>query len=416
MSTHSVDVLKVEEISKHPNADALEIIKAYDYECIVKLGDFKIGDLFLFVHPDSLVDTMRPEFAFLAPKANSEGKVRIRSMKLRGYRSYGLVLKAPKGAKLGDNYWDKLGLEQYEPKLNNAISRMESNVVSGYQVKGPNITVPSPDPENIKKLNNVIPEGEDVMYTAKIHGALFKASYQDGQFFVGSKNTWKMKPGTLAGHQPKSKKEKILNALFSILSFVGGGMFGLCLLVILSMTSLVSVVLVTILFAICVFGISKLQKILLSMQQDRRIFAPVNSWWAGFEQNPWLGVWLKSNPNTIVFGEIYGPGVQGDKFHYGKEVGQYGIAIFDVYESGKFVDQIDLHHQERYTDLQKVPLLHQGLHDKALMKSLAELPESFNGCNHIREGLVVKPLTERRDGRMGRVVLKYISDQYLERS
>jgi hypothetical protein len=32
---------------------------------------------------------------------------------------------------------------------------------------------------------------------------------------------------------------------------------------------------------------------------------------------------------------------------------------------------------------------------------------------HIREGVVVKPLRERTDPKLGRVVLKYVSDSYL---
>jgi len=35
-----------------------------------------------------------------------------------------------------------------------------------------------------------------------------------------------------------------------------------------------------------------------------------------------------------------------------------------------------------------------------------------NGC-HIREGIVIKPVTERWTHRIGRVILKRISDKYL---
>ena len=33
--------------------------------------------------------------------------------------------------------------------------------------------------------------------------------------------------------------------------------------------------------------------------------------------------------------------------------------------------------------------------------------------NHIREGVVVKPLVERNDPKLGRVILKYVGDTYL---
>lgn len=415
MSTHSVDVLKVEEVLKHPNADALEIIKAYDYECVVKLGDFKPGDLFLFIHPDSMVDTKREEFAFLAPKANEEGKARIRSIRLRQVRSYGLVLKAPKEAKLGDNYWDKLGIEQYEPPFQRRGVTGEGGVKSGYQAKAPAIVAPVPDPENIRRFKNVIPEGENVMYTAKTHGSFFRATYQDGEFHVGSKNTWKMKPGNFAGYSPKRKIEKVLSVVHSFASFAMGGALAVAILSIIVGLDWTDIIW-ALLFALSVCGVRFLESKMNECQAKRKIVAPYNSWWAAFEQNEWLGKWLIENPGATVLGELYGPGVQGIRFPYGKEEGKYGIAVFDVHEGGKFVDQLDLHHGERYKTLEKVLLLHEGPHDKELMKSLAELPESFNECKHIREGLVVKPWHERRDLAVGRVVLKYIADTYLERT
>jgi len=35
------------------------------------------------------------------------------------------------------------------------------------------------------------------------------------------------------------------------------------------------------------------------------------------------------------------------------------------------------------------------------------------GSDHIREGVVVRPTIERIDPKVGRAVLKYISDEYL---
>jgi hypothetical protein len=36
-------------------------------------------------------------------------------------------------------------------------------------------------------------------------------------------------------------------------------------------------------------------------------------------------------------------------------------------------------------------------------------------ASHIREGMIIKPLTERRDNRMGRVIMKLKSVKFLEK-
>ena len=45
MSTHSVDVVRIAEIAKHPNADSLGLVRVFGYTCAVRLGDFHPGDL-----------------------------------------------------------------------------------------------------------------------------------------------------------------------------------------------------------------------------------------------------------------------------------------------------------------------------------------------------------------------------------
>lgn len=366
MSTHSVDVLKVTYVEPHPNADALEIIKAYEYDCIVRKGQFKIGDLFAFIEPDNVIDTKRPEFEFLAIKANADGKLRIRTMRLRGFRSYGLVIPAPEGSQEGDNLWDALGIERYEPKVNNG-PRGAGNLIGGLQVRGPELKAYVYDLENFKKYGKCLAEDEDVVFSVKIHGSSYRAVFSsaDNQFFVGSRTTWKMKPGT-----------------------------PLAPIVVVNESD--------------------------GADQVIERVAPECTWWTAAEQNPWLEAWCRENPDCVVYGEVFGPQVQGKQFSYGKTDGQFGIAVFDVLVNGKWVDNIDLHTNIRFANLQRVPVLHTGKLDRELLSNLAELPETFgysqDDKTQIREGVVVKPFRERYDRCVGRVALKWVSDQYLDRT
>jgi RNA ligase (TIGR02306 family) len=67
MSKHEVLVVEVVEVKEHPNADALEVVKisGYDYTIVTKKGEFKVGDLGVFVEPDYMVPTDHEKFNFL---------------------------------------------------------------------------------------------------------------------------------------------------------------------------------------------------------------------------------------------------------------------------------------------------------------------------------------------------------------
>jgi hypothetical protein len=57
-----------------------------------------------------------------------------------------------------------------------------------------------------------------------------------------------------------------------------------------------------------------------------------------------------------------------------------------------------------------VPFLYTGPWDKSLLK-FAVGKSSI--ASHIKEGIVIKPISERYDPQVGRVILKHISEAYL---
>lgn len=65
-STHRVEVVPV-VLERRPGADSLSIVRVVaGYTVCVKTADWRGRALGAYVPPDSLVDTGRPEFAFLA--------------------------------------------------------------------------------------------------------------------------------------------------------------------------------------------------------------------------------------------------------------------------------------------------------------------------------------------------------------
>ncbi len=114
---------------------------------------------------------------------------------------------------------------------------------------------------------------------------------------------------------------------------------------------------------------------------------------------------------VILFGEVYGSKIQS--FHYGYK-GKLGFRVFDLMIDGHYLNWSELVALCRQAGVETVPVV------ANIPFSLAEVKRYSEGKTmlmqeqpHIREGVVVKPLQERNDPKLGRVVLKYVSDTYL---
>jgi len=163
MSTHEVKVIRIENITPHDKADRLELVTVWGYTCVVRKGQFKVGDLAVFVEPDYVVDLSRPEFAFLSKTGSTRTTHRIAVSRLRGVYSSGLLVGAPEGAREGDNVIKLLGIERYEPP--------ESGMTKGCAAEhGPEVVCPKYDLENLKKFHSLLVPGEECIITAKLHG------------------------------------------------------------------------------------------------------------------------------------------------------------------------------------------------------------------------------------------------------
>ena len=82
---------KVLDFKKHPNADRLNIITVKGWQCITT-EHYDIGDLVVYIQIDTILPR-KPWSEFLFTKENSDKtEVRLKSCKLRGIISQGLVL------------------------------------------------------------------------------------------------------------------------------------------------------------------------------------------------------------------------------------------------------------------------------------------------------------------------------------
>lgn len=114
---------------------------------------------------------------------------------------------------------------------------------------------------------------------------------------------------------------------------------------------------------------------------------------------------------VILFGEVYGSKIQS--FHYGYK-GKLGFRAFDLLIDGHYLDWPEFADLCQKAGVETVPVV------ATVPFSLEEVRRYSEGKTllmqeqpHMREGVVVKPLHERNDPKLGRVVLKYVSDTYL---
>ena len=136
-------VQKVIDIRPIPNADRIEVATVLGWECVVAKKDgFKVGDLVIYIEVDSIVPD-RPEYEFLRDR-----KFRVRTIKLRGQVSQGLVLPLH----YLNNYYDTrevydtavegmdvtgtLGIKKYDPQADlEEKMRVEAQLRSNSKVE-----------------------------------------------------------------------------------------------------------------------------------------------------------------------------------------------------------------------------------------------------------------------------------------
>ena len=122
--------------------------------------------------------------------------------------------------------------------------------------------------------------------------------------------------------------------------------------------------------------------------------------------------------DVVVYGEIFGPGVQD--MTYGVPAGQFGFRLFDISLNGRYMDWELVDSFSWDHGVMAVPMLYRGPFDAALVEGWTNGPTVVCGGENTskfkgREGCVITPLSETYDHRIGRVVAKSVSADYLAR-
>lgn len=196
MSTHVVEVISVADILPHPNADKLELIPVNGWQVVVRKGEYKVGQLAVYIQPDYVVPTDREEFAFLA-KPNKTTH-RLKAIRLRGELSFGLLIPVPEflqPTKVGNDVMDALGIVRYEPPEEKSSGLGSLDALPAEECPHDSFA-PKFDLESYQNYPDVLEIGEEVVVTEKIHGSNARYLYDNGTMYLGSRRRW-LKPDTI---------------------------------------------------------------------------------------------------------------------------------------------------------------------------------------------------------------------------
>lgn len=372
-STHKVEVVPV-VLEKHPNANALSLVKVHGYQVCTGTKEWtgrtpegytEDGRPFYkaaYVPPDNLVPVSRPEFAFLADKAKQDGMARIRAIRLRGEISFGLLVPAPDDASIGDDVTERLCVEHYVPPLPGDSGK--KGLFMGGETSPPPFPSPKYDLEAFRRYSHVLLAGERVVLTEKLDGTSARYVYWEGKMHCGSRNEW--------------KKE------FPDYSHV------------------------TVEWLVSRGATEEAAREAVEKVQSKKVRK--NLWWEVLERTPELEKFCRDHPGIMVYGECAGTA----------NVLKYSpmnfFAAFDLFREGRWVD----YHEARSLaeELPWVPELDECPYDFATVVRHAEGKTTWWAATNdvIREGCVVKPLKERTHEKIGRVALKCVSADYLCRN
>lgn len=137
-----------------------------------------------------------------------------------------------------------------------------------------------------------------------------------------------------------------------------------------------------------------------------------NLWWKVLERHTVLDAWLRHNYGLCVYGEVFG---QVQNLKYGATPGDdIFFAAFDILHGNRWLDFDEA--RKVGSPLPWVPLVYRGLFDKEKVLAFAEGDSLWPGAHHFLEGVVVKPIKERTDRKIGRVQLKVVGNRYLSKS
>jgi RNA ligase (TIGR02306 family) len=178
----------IEELKPIKEADRIEVARIKGWWVVVRKDEFKVGQRIIYYEIDSFLP-LKPEYDFLLKGSSAKkmlvdgGKevegIRLKTIKLRGQVSQGLVLAVPEGItdEIGADVSEKLGVIKYEMPIPASLSGKCKGVFPYFLEKT--------DEERIQNMVDVL---AGFYVTEKLDGTSVTFYNRNGEFGVCSRN------------------------------------------------------------------------------------------------------------------------------------------------------------------------------------------------------------------------------------
>ena len=218
-----VTVRAVDAIHPIPDADAIECAVVEGWTVVIKKGEFAVGDRCVFFEIDSFLPLSDERYAFLDKNAitwNERRGVRLRTIKLRGQISQGLILPLALFPEIGaealadpqsrQHDWTlTLGIDKWEAALPASLSGDIAGAFPSFIAKT--------DQERIQNLPELLSadDGERFEVTVKLDGSSMTVFHRDGDTGVCGRN-WRLHETSNNSLWRTARQDRLLEALSAL--------------------------------------------------------------------------------------------------------------------------------------------------------------------------------------------------------
>jgi len=351
-----VPVVKIQNVRAHPNADKLELCDVLGYQMCIPKGRYKGGELAVYFPADTLIPAEWADKFGVRKFLKGKDQDRVGRVKLRGEPSFGLVADMPGCANWeeGKNVAWHYQCKKYEPPV-----KVGCGDAAAYDEKIDPYFEKFTDVQNGRIFTDILAEGEEVIFTEKIHGTNCRVGIVHEEYVAGSmevRRKWPVKKDENGNMKDCYTEDGEMKAS-------------------------------TYWFPLTMKGVRDL---LIS-------FSPAMK-----SEDP-------QNMIAVLYGEVYGGSIQSLDYGIAKGKG-LGFRAFGLRVNGRFLDWDDFVAICQKHGIEMVPVLWRGPYSMAKAKELADGKSEMAG--HIREGTVCYPVKERENPKIGRVILKFIGTEY----
>jgi RNA ligase (TIGR02306 family) len=180
-------IRRIDAIQPIPGADAIECAIVGGWSVVIKRGEFQAGDLAVYCEIDSWIPHELAPFLSKGQEPREYNGVkgeRLRTVKLRGQVSQGLLIPALGTFPAGTDMTEALGIQKWEAPV---PAQLAGDVRGAF----PSF-VPKTDQERIQNIdyNDVANRTWEV--TEKLDGSSMTVYFKDGDFGVCSRN-WNLR-------------------------------------------------------------------------------------------------------------------------------------------------------------------------------------------------------------------------------